>query len=386
MTSRSSSACKRAAAQEPPGTCDVRLVESPAAAEWYITATPGAGTTRRQAEEMYDQIVGVLRESRARMVQERLFASADAISCALAVRAAALGDLDDGVEPTLLAPRCPEGQIVGAQVHAIRGIAGPGVLCSGGGRPQARAFECDGYRYLTGSGLCAPERDGGPDQTRLVFEKAEALLAQAGGTLLDIARTWVWMDDIHSWYGELNQARTRFFTERGLMGASGRLPASTGIGVSPSGGGRVALDFFAAWGREDAVARFPAAGNQRSACDYGSAFARCSLAKTPGGVTVFCSGTAAIDAAGHSCFLNDPQGQIRMAVDNVLAVLRDMGCSSDDVVQALAYGATPAVRDYFLANGRHEFPWPCLTMIGDICRADLLFEIEVTACPRARKP
>jgi hypothetical protein len=32
---------------------------------------------------------------------------------------------------------------------------------------------------------------------------------------------------------------------------------------------------------EDAVARFLAAGNQRSAYEYGSAFARCSLGRRP---------------------------------------------------------------------------------------------------------
>jgi hypothetical protein len=74
-----------------------------------------------------------------------------------------------------------------------------------------------------------------------------------------------------------------------------------------------------------------------------------------------------------------------MAIENVSAVLRDTDCSGNDVVQALAYGATPDVAYSFVANYRNELSWPCLNMIGKICRADLLFEIEVTACPKARK-
>ena len=74
------------------------------------------------------------------------------------------------------------------------------------------------------------------------------------------------------------------------MGANGLMPASTGIGVSPVLG-RIAMDVFAAWGGQDAVAQFQAAGNQRSACEYGSAFARAARVRTPGGVSVFCSGT-----------------------------------------------------------------------------------------------
>jgi enamine deaminase RidA (YjgF/YER057c/UK114 family) len=213
---------------------------------------------------------------------------------------------------------------------------------------------------------------------------AESLLAQAGGTLADIARTWIWMDDILSWYDRMNQERTRLFTERGLLGAAGGMPASTGIGVSPSAG-RVAMDFFAARGGEAAVERFHAAGNQQSAYSYGSAFARASRARTPGGVTVFCSGTAAIDADGRTCYAGDIAGQVRMTVENVMAVLADMGCSCNDVVQAMAYCTTPEVRDRFLSDWSGRLPWPCLTMIGDVCRTDLLFEIEVTACPAARK-
>ena len=51
----------------------------------------------------------------------------------------------------------------------------------------------------------------------------------------------------------------------------------------------------------------------------------------------------------------------------------------------LAYCTTPRVEAHFIASYAHELPWPCLTMIGDVCRDDLLFEIEVTACPKAGK-
>ena len=43
-----------------------------------------------------------------------------------------------------------------------------------------RISKCSGYRYLTASGLRAPELDGGPVQARLSLEKAEDLLQGAG--------------------------------------------------------------------------------------------------------------------------------------------------------------------------------------------------------------
>ena len=55
-----------------------------------------------------------------------------------------------------------------------------------------------------------------------------------------------------------------------------------------------------------------------------------------------------------------------------------------DVVQAIAYCAGPPVREAFAQRYRSEYRWPWLTMIGDVCRPDLLFEVEVTACPNAR--
>ncbi len=404
--------------------CQVRTVQSTNATEFYLTATPGDASPQHQTEELYGQIAAVLREHDAAIVQERLFASSDALTTALACRAKAYGDLDDGVQPTLLRTTSQDRPIAGVQVHAVRGSSEPKVIHSAG-QPLARRFECDGYRYLIGSGLRAPQLEDGPAQARAAFELAEDLLTQAGAILADVARTWIWMDDILGWYPQLNEVRNRFFRERGLMGSSGsaesvpslgtpgegrsdgsianhksrisnsqaphpsplpeyraretsRMPASTGIGVSPAGA-RMALDLVAVWGQPDSVARFHSAGNQRSAYEYGSAFARAARAKTPGGTTLYCSGTAAIDARGNTCFPADAEGQVRMTVENVLAVLRDLGCGSEDVVQAMAYCATPQARECFLNTYAKALGWPCLTLIGDVCRHDLLFEIEVTA-------
>ena len=363
-------------------TCAVHRLESAAATELYLTATPGPGPAQRQAQALYEAIARVLRQEQAVIVAERLFADRQALEVALAARARAYGELDDGVAPSLLTPRAPEQPILGVQVHAIRGITQPTILSSRG-VPRARAFTCAGYSYLTASALGAENLKGGPAQTHAVFSQAHDLLRQAGGSIRDIARTWVWTDDILAWYPQFNQARSAFFGAHGLFAPPGFVPASTGIGVSPAGGARLALDLFAAWGKPDAVARFPAAGNQNPANLYGSAFARAARAKTPAGSTIFCSGTAAIDAQGRTCARDDAGAQVQMTLDNVHAVLRDMGCTSADVVQAMAYCATPQALDGFRARAADALPWPCLTMTGDICRGDLLFEVEVTARQRA---
>ncbi len=360
--------------QEQTPTLSIRTVRSSEATELYITAMPGSGAAAEQATDLYRRIAAELRREDAAITGERIFAGESAFADVLPARAAALGDIDDGVKPSLLLA-CEHDGILGVQVHAISGIGSPAVL------PGARKYICRGRSYLEGSGLHAPALPDGPSQARRTFEMMGDLVRRSGASLSDVARTWLWMDEILNWYPQLNKVRNDYFTQQGLFSRPGGMPASTGIGISPRSA-RIALDFLAAWGADGIVQRFHAIGNQRSAYEYGSAFARASQVQTPGGVTVFCSGTAAIDGAGKTCHLGDIAGQVAMTIDNVHAVLRDMHCQSSDVVQAMAYCATPAVAEHFAAEYRDALGWPVLTMLGDVCRGDLLFEIEVTACPK----
>ena len=123
-----------------------------------------------------------------------------------------------------------------------------------------------------------------------------------------------------------------------------------------------------------------AAGNQRSAFAYGSAFARAIAYPSWGGTTVSISGTAAIDADGRTMHAGDTDAQIRMALINLRAVMRQHGCTDSDLVQVMAYCRDPGV-----AARWEQVPeardWPCVTIIADICRDDLAFEIEATAWP-----
>jgi enamine deaminase RidA (YjgF/YER057c/UK114 family) len=365
---------------------DVRGVQSPQAMELYVTAIPTASAApQEQAGEVFSAIRKLLAQRGGRIFQERVFASASAVDLLRGIRSRCYGDLDDAVSAAWLAAP-EEAGLVAVQVHAVCGGLKPRPIRLNGS-VAGRALEVNGCRWITASGLCAKEAGDASAQTRASFEKAEAILKQAGGDMRSIARTWIFMDDILSWYDQFNQTRTGFFVERGVLGngVENRMPASTGIGVSPAGGGKCLVDLFAVVGGDGCIQRHHAAGKQRSAFEYGSAFARASLAKTPAGRTVFVSGTAAIDTAGKTCFVNDISGQIRMTMENVNAVLRDTECRGDEVVQAIAYCATAKVKEAFEAEWRGRFEWPWVTLIGEVCRDDLLFEVEVTACPGAKR-
>jgi enamine deaminase RidA (YjgF/YER057c/UK114 family) len=93
---------------------------------------------------------------------------------------------------------------------------------------------------------------------------------------------------------------------------------------------------------------------------------------------VFISGTASIDANGKTTNINDAPKQIEATINNVRAVLNEMQCQDEDVVQATAYCKTPEIEKLF-HNQWSDLIWPSLTVIADVCRDDLLFEMEATA-------
>jgi enamine deaminase RidA (YjgF/YER057c/UK114 family) len=375
-------------ARRPATNLSVRINESASASEVFVTASPeGSRPLQEQAREVFGAVAETLRREKARILQERIFGVEGALDAILPVRSAAYGDLDDGGPPVLLSvPEGPQGMLAGVQVHAVRAAPGPKVFRCGK-KGCGRMLKVGGYDYVALSGLAAPDAGAGPAQARAIFEKAEAALRRVGGNMFSVARTWLWLGDILSWYGEFNRVRSGFFTERGLLDGDpqhSRLPASTGIGVGPAGGARCALDVIAVIGQEAGIEYFRAAGKQQCAYQYGSAFSRVARATTPGGRTVYVSGTAAIDEAGKTQHVGDAAGQIKMTIDNVRAALNNVGCTDADVVYAIIYSKTPEVEKVFRRQWA-DLAWPCVSVLSDICRDDLLFEVEAAACPGARK-
>jgi len=143
------------------------------------------------------------------------------------------------------------------------------------------------------------------------------------------------------------------------------------------------MDLIAVLEPTDCTQYLQAAGKQQCALEYGSAFSRAARSIMPAGQTVFVSGTGSIDADGATTHIGDASGQISTTIGNVRAVLADMHCKDEDVVQVAAYCKTTEVEKIFNAS-KGALPWPWLTAICDICRPDLLFEIEATAMPKQR--
>jgi enamine deaminase RidA (YjgF/YER057c/UK114 family) len=375
---------------------DTRTVESSVAAEIYISATPREGTSLQdQSYEIFRGIRQILRSKKAHILQERVFATQATIETISRARSKAYADFDDGVSPSLLVGREGlSGPFAGVQVHAVssdprcflRSKSGGPEVIDVDGRPCGRILHLSGCTLVTLSSISALQFTEATEQARACLEKSESALKQFGADFLSVARTWVWLRDILSWYDDFNRVRNKFFTERGLIGEGSRqsMPASTGIGLGSADGSKCAMDLIAVLGPEGSPQFLPAVGKQQCALEYGSAFSRASRAVTPAGQTVFVSGTASIDARGATTHIADPAGQINTTIENVRAVLADMHCRDEDVVHAVAYCKTTEIEEIFNAL-KDDLPWPWVTTICDICRPELLFEVEATAMPKPAK-
>lgn len=215
-------------------------------------------------------------------------------------------------------------------------------------------------------------------------------------------RVWNYLADINAEtpefgrlerYRQFNAGRQNAFVGSGRL-TSGSVPAACALGVR---GGPLAIAFMA--GRVPALSLENP--RQVSAWDYPSdygprapTFARGALAHLPDQELLFVSGTASI--VGHrTVHIGDAAAQTREALLNVSTVVEEANRSS-----AAATTARPGTTPYTLARLdyrvyiRHAADYeavraevlaavgeaaPVVYIQADICRADLLVEIEASA-------
>lgn len=236
------------------------------------------------------------------------------------------------------------------------------------------------WAYVTG---VVPARLWAPpgEQAYNAYERAEAALALAGMSFAHVVRTWVFVEDILGWYGDLNRARTTFYRERGVF--DGTVPASTGVGACNPAGAAVLLDVIALDPKSsDIVVERVASPLQCSAEDYGSSFSRALEIREPGLRRLLVSGTASIGPDGATRHVDDLDRQIELTFDVVEAILRSRDMDWTDVSRATAYfrhgSDAPALGSHLRHRSMQGIPW--VVTECTICRDDLLFEIEVDAC------
>lgn len=274
---------------------------------------------------------------------------------------------------------CSSGEMCSTQVTAIKGLPVHPIRL--GGRIVGTTHEDDYARYVRLGGVlpsdCTASRE---EQTRSLFENMRDILHGQGMRFTDTIRTWFYLDDLLEWYGEFNAVRTRFFEEEGVFDAM--VPASTGIGAANPQGAAIIADLLAVQPKAG-KARFFAVGSplQGSAMEYRSSFSRAAELDLPTHRTLYISGTASIDPHGKSVHPGDSAKQIDLTMRVVEGILSSRSMSWMDVSRAIAYFKNSddiaLFNQYCLDHNIGRFPLS--VSHADVCRNDLLFEIEADA-------
>jgi enamine deaminase RidA (YjgF/YER057c/UK114 family) len=274
---------------------------------------------------------------------------------------------------------CDNGCIAGVQIFAV--IGGPVARLRLDGVVLGSVYQDADARHCLLGGLGPDSKLASPpDQTKQTIEKLQSVLAQAGFSMADIIRTWYFLDDILPWYAEFNRARMEAYS--GVKFRAGSLPASTGVGARNQEGAALAVAGRAMQPLNGAAPAVEVASPlQCPAPCYGSSFSRAMEISTGGRRQLFVSGTASIAPGGETLWQSDVRRQVDLSMDVIEAILRSRGMSFADVTRAVAYFKRPTDARAF-TEWRAERKLASLRALParcDICRDDLLFELELDA-------
>jgi len=366
-------------------------VTRPGLREFFAVCVPhdtiGTRDAATQAREVYRALASWLHEQAAMGVQERILGNLAHRETIIAERQRLLGAEDDSqpwVASFVEGTPCDREGLAGVQLYAVAGPACTPIyydrsLCG-------VAFEHQDARHvhltgISGAGNAATRRE----EAQAMLARANAVLQATGCSYADVVRTWICLADILQWYDEFNPVRSALYSQfvESRQTDSSWPPASTGIEGRAPGGAHCLMDLFAISGpgRRDVSVEALRNPRQSEAYGYGSAFSRGMAVTFDNLETVYVSGTAAVDEEGRSACIGDIRGQVNYTLDNIVSLLSTRHMTLDDFVSSTIFikqgHSTEIVRELIeergksLANGVY--------VVADICRPELLFEVDGTA-------
>lgn len=224
-----------------------------------------------------------------------------------------------------------------------------------------------------------PSADPRVATTRCFREWAEQM-ATLGFDAEQLTRTWFYNREILVWYAAFNDARREAFVRNGF--GRRHLPASTGIGAPGPRAPLLAGTAFAVMPQPGLPGHLREVESplQGPAPAYGSLFSRGIAWDGVDHRSVWVSGTASILPDGTTWAPGDAARQVALTLDVVEALLASEGLGWQHVVRSIAYVRNPEDSAQIMNLCRErDLDLPLLLVSATICRADLLFELEVDA-------
>ena len=277
--------------------------------------------------------------------------------------------------------------------------------------PQTLAVSYDSVRWTYCAGITADQAlQGIYRQTMDGLERMRAGLAQAGSSFEHVVRTWFYLGGITEMeantqrYQELNRARTDLYDDIHFCcslldpNAPRRVyPASTGIGMAGDG---LVISCMALETKRDDVFLLPLENPQQTPAyayhpkysPQSPKFSRAMALVLGDFVTTWISGTASI-VNSESCHVGDLEKQTSQTIDNIERLIAadnfaahgmaGAGAGLHDLAKIRVYLKRSEDLTRCQAVCRRRFgDVPAIYAVADICRPELLVEIEGVAFSR----
>lgn len=383
------------ALEEPRALADpvrIRSAERPSFVEHHLTVGAPSGPDRGSLAEALDALAAAVAAKGIAPFQEKLYGSREARREILDVRARACERHGlDAATPITFVEVEPFGEspLAGAQLWGVTPRRGTRVATLVGSAP-GRVLEAPGFRLahlaqVVGSDVQGRLAGDGPSQADRMFSNAEAALAGRGLGYGQVVRTWIYAARLLDWYGDLNRVRLAHYTPFGFSARPGGrpFPASTGI-QGRSGEAACFMDVLALEVETPgAVVSRPllASSRQGESMGYGSSFSRGAVLAVEGRSTVLVSGTASIDRSGKTVHVGDREGQAVETLLCVGALLEEAGGDLSRIAASTLFckdrESLEAWQRVTRLLGVPDFP--CVPVLADVCRHDLLLELEAIA-------
>jgi enamine deaminase RidA (YjgF/YER057c/UK114 family) len=354
---------------------DIVIISKPSLKKYYLTAN---FKKFQDSCDVFENLCLFLEKESAHIISQDFFGSCSLHDKCVNSLLETFGSIDWPVT-WIEGSGSDNEKITGTQIMAISGVDVKPVIVNE--RVVGSVYESNGGKFCYLGGLLPEDSSKtNMEQTADVFKKMEQALNTVGMDFSHVVRTWLYINEILDWYDDFNFVRTDFFDKHKVF--DGLVPASTGVGVSNPASAALVAEVLAIQPQPGKI-EIEKVGSplQCPATDYKSSFSRAVEVRFSDYRRLYVSGTASIDGDGNTIYVDDVKKQIARTMEVVEAILISRDMDWNNVSRAIAY--FPDLSNAHLLDEyckKNTIPkMPLAIAHGDICRDDLLFEIEVDA-------